>query len=179
MLTRITCKGFTAICLGHIQDDHVVYLHLIGPRSAVKAIWATLSEKKNGYDVQIGRSFLRLERGARYRTFTTKINRYLDMVIIHPNAAAMSTESPVYLLARPDQDGPPPGFFPRLNKAITVPIKRAWTPQLWEQGQTTYAPVKKLLSLGDMQGYILHRTSRWWLTIVQNIIHEERNHNHG
>ncbi len=190
MLSKITYKGFAAACLGFVRDDHVVYLHLLGPTATVRAIWAALSEKRRGrsYEVRIDdHSYPRLEKGVRYRTFTSRVEDLLDMVMVHPRAAGISVEPPVYLLSPAGHQGPPAGFFARLNRAVPIPFKAEWARELWERGlagveeerkysysDRTYTHhgdlVRKLSSQGDVQGYVLHRQPSWWLRVVQEIL---------
>ncbi len=190
MLSKITYKGFSAACLGFIGDDHLVYLHLLGPTATVRAIWAALSEKRRGrsYEVKIDdHSYPRLEKGVRYRTFTSRVEDLLDMVMVHPRAAGISVEPPVYLLAPAGHQGPPAGFFARLNRAVSIPFKAEWAEKLWERGlagveeernysysDRTYTHhgdlVRKLSSQGDVQGYVLQQQPSWWLGVVQEIL---------
>jgi hypothetical protein len=190
------------------SQDGFLFLRMVGAETAVNAIWARLSAregrgKKWGSEVSIplaGRSYpqyVAAQKHVTYRTLRTRLSSgMIDLALVHPIlTVAEDSERGLYLLTY--EQGLPSGFFDRLNKSLSIPLKPEWAPWLWEQGQkpqsflalesrkvmedgeyvekpqlteATQIPISRLDSLGGVACYAVHCNGRYrdaWLQIIR------------
>ena len=209
MIGTIQFNELSAMLLDFVDSgDGFLYLRMVGAETAVGAIWARLSAresrgKKWGSAVSIpvaGRSYPEYVAGQKhinYRTLRSRLpSGMVDLALIHPVlTVAEDNEWGFYLLSY--EAGMPPGFFDRLNKSLSIPLKPAWAEWLWELGQqsqaflttetrkvredgeyvdqevlteTTQLPIQRLQSLGQIQAYSIRCEGRYretWLQIIR------------
>jgi hypothetical protein len=151
VIHTISFNELAAMCLDFVDhNDGFFYLRLVGTETVVNAIWARLSAregrgKKWNSTVQItipGRSYpeyVAAEKGVTYRTLRSRLpNGMVDLAMVHPRLT-VAEDSPqgFYLLTY--ETGLPESFFTRLNRSLSIPLKPAWAPWLWELGQESHS----------------------------------------
>jgi hypothetical protein len=129
------------------------------------------------------------QKGANYRILRTRLsNGIVDVAIVHSLMTVVEdTEQSFYLLSY--EGGIPAGFFHRLNRVLSLPLKPEWEPWLWEQGQKareiqfleprtgwesggyevkklklmrlSLTPITRLNGLGSVTGYIVYCSGRY------------------
>ncbi len=181
---KIKHEGFTAYILGYAKtDEGFVYLRMVGPHNAVKAIWATLvgaqkTQKEKWQRIQVGPSTgIAPVKGVRYQTFQATLKGgYLDLAMVHPNATIQPDEtgpSILYFIQPKGVDGPPPGFFERLNSHLPLPLLPDWEDWLWHDalnGPNGWQTIFPLVTIGVDQVYqvsLLGDALRRWKTIIK------------
>jgi hypothetical protein len=210
MIHTIKFNELAAMLLDFVDSsDGFLYLRMVGAETAVGAIWAKLSAresrgKKWGSAVSIpvaGRSYPEYVAGQKHVTYRTLRSRLpsgmVDLALIHPLlTVAEDNERGFYLLSY--EAGMPSGFFDRLNKSLSIPLKPEWASWLWELAQqaqsflttetrqvredgeyvdqevlteTTQLPIKRLKSLGQVQAYSVLCEGQYrdaWLQLIRH-----------
>lgn len=129
--------GLEAHCLGYVLDNRsygqLVYLSLVGFRTAVRAIWAALMS--NRWLEVDGRPIHRA--AVKYQRITIRLpEQGLDhLVLIHPQATLkfMEPGKPFYLLSE-TQELPLARFLAMLDKATRTPLLPVWAEVLCQRG---------------------------------------------
>ncbi len=153
-------NGLRAYCAGYAVDDMalrecVVYLSLLGPRAAVRAVWAALMDDDT---IEIGRqSFRRLEGAYVTRTVRLPENGAEHMVLIHHQATVPNLQAGqnFYVLNDTGKTPPVARFLAMLDRAIATPLLPAWGPLLWEHGRRN----KLIIPLETARG-----VKAWWVS---------------
>lgn len=209
MIHTIQFGLLSAILLDFVDSrDGFLYLRLVGPETTVNAIWARLAAReyrgqKYSSEVKIpvaGRSYpeyVAQQKHVTYRTLRSRLpNGMIDLALVHPRlTVAEDDQQGLYLLTyEPDV---PTGFFERLNKSLSIPLKAEWATWLWQQGQqpqsfstletkkvmedgqyvekphlteATQLPINRLTSLGSVACYSIRCNGRYrdaWLQIIR------------
>jgi len=133
----LSWEGLEAHCLGYVLDNEsygqLIYLSLVGFRTAVRGIWAALMG--NRWLQVDGRSINRAP--VKYQRITTRLPKQgLDhLVLIHPQATLkfMEPGEPFYLLSETDQP-PLVRFLAMLDRATRTPVLPDWARVLCQQG---------------------------------------------
>jgi hypothetical protein len=210
MIGTIQFNELSAMLLDFVDSkDGFLYLRMAGAETAVGAIWARLAAreyrgKKWGSAVSIpvaGRSYpeyVAAQKGVTYRTLRSRLpSGMVDLALIHPLlTVAEDNERGFYLLSYEAEM--PPGFFDRLNKSLSIPLKPEWGAWLWELGQqpqsfltietrkvmdpisgqyvdketlteTTQLPIERLRSLGRVRCYWVKCDGRYRAAWLQII----------
>ena len=198
MLKTIEFDGLSAMLLGFIDEqDGFLYLRMTGQETAIGAIWSRLSGRKDrgskwGSPVKIP-SYSNYDfsvasyKNVNYRTIRTSLPcGMIDLAMIHP-AITIAEDSPASFHLLSHDEGIPAGFFDRLNKCLSIPIKLEWTDWLWEQGkkeqnvpvlskysdeiqETPVYPIYELDSQGAVRGYRITTAGNYkaaWLQIIR------------
>lgn len=146
MLT-IQFNELSAILLDYVDggysDGGFLYLRIVGDEPTVNAIWSRLSareyrEKKYESQVQVaipGRTEYVAAQKAVYKTLRSRLPTGLvDLAMIHPYLTVSEDgEAGFFLLTY--ESGMPDGFFARLNRCLSIPLKEEWAAWLWAKGQ--------------------------------------------
>jgi hypothetical protein len=153
MLGKLHCKGFEAVVLSHCETyDGVLYLRLLAPPTAEKAIWAALNSsaaRRGGAIDEItlelpGSEHTRsvsLVRGIKYLAPRVTLDcGYTDLAFLHPDATVSAGRDTFYLICEDGSPEPPPAFFPMLNARLSLPLLPAWAPWLWREALEGYVP---------------------------------------
>ena len=143
-----TADAFATIPKGQDIPDHDIwFLSMVGPQTAVKAIWAALLNSPAGAAyLTPGTEGLALEEGYRrcwipqisVGTWTTRIVKmshgmgYHAMVYTH--MAEHSFEGVDFLLLAQDEVDAPNMHHRFVDRRITLPIHYSWAEWLWERG---------------------------------------------
>ena len=130
---------------GSYGDGGFWYLRMVGEEPTVNAIWSRLSAKEyrekryeSGVKVVVpGRQYpdtIAAQKGV-YKTLRARLpNGLIDLTMIHPRlTVSEDNEQGFFLLTY--EGGTPDGFFARLNRCLSIPLKEAWTDWLWVEGQ--------------------------------------------
>lgn len=150
-MMRLEFQEAEAIALDFIDASNgFLLLRLAGPEVVVNAVWAYLSSsdsKKQKSDSQVliypswntqDVGYVMAEKGQRYRMIRTRLPcGAVDMALIHPQLTAAEDKEHSFFLLTYDT-GVPGDFFGRLNRALSIPLKREWAAWLWEIGQRPY-----------------------------------------
>ncbi len=130
---------------GSYTDGGFLYLRMVGEEPTVNAIWSRLSarayrEKKYDSGVQVEVPGQQYPEGIAaqkvvYKTLRARLpNGLIDLAMIHPRlTVSEDNEQGFFLLTY--ESGVPDGFFARLNRCLSIPLKEAWADWLWIEGQ--------------------------------------------
>ena len=150
-------------------SHEVAVLSMFGPRNAVRAAWARLSDKKRS-SVQIGQEHAALQQGEKYITIQTVMQRQmLHLVILHP--AATHQYSPFARTFVQVGAEPEVGYFARLNRMCPIPFRPAWRERLWDLGRE-HKLIQPLPGFG-LPGYSIDATEAWAPIVKQGIMSGE------
>lgn len=189
MFGELTCKGFQAIVLSYGADrDGLVYLRLLAPPTAGKAIWATFNTQEARRGARLPATltwggdtrWLALKKYTRYFTPRARLRcGYTDLAFLRPDATAGAGET-FYLITDEETDGPPPAFFPVLNARLALPLLPEWAAWLWRGGLEGYVPpganrwqtpalIKKVDGLGVTLYKVCaaEKTLSTWLAVIR------------
>jgi hypothetical protein len=128
---------------GTYSDGGFLYLRMVGDEPTVNAIWSRLSareyrEKKYESQVQVaipGRTEYVAAQKVVYKTLRSRLPTGLvDLVMIHP-CLTISEDSEAGFFLLTYESGMPDGFFARLNRCLSIPLKEEWATWLWAEGQ--------------------------------------------
>lgn len=122
----------------------LLYLRYVGPETLVNAAWAYLVSDKareHAYSSWVTidspeRVGCALDKGIRYKSIKVQLrNGYIDLCLIHPKltVAQDNPDEGFYLLTY--GEGMPVGFYERLNRTLSIPLKPGWVDWLWVDGQ--------------------------------------------
>lgn len=172
VIGRVSWEGLQAHCLGYVLDNHsygqLIYLSLVGFRTAVRGIWAALMS--NRWLQVDGRSIHRAP--LKYQRITTRLpEQGLDhLVLIHPQAALkfMEPGEPFYLLSEADEP-PLARFLAMLDKATRAPLLAQWAKTLWESGTESELIEKMEASRGTFAWRVSAQDDAWLGVIEQGI----------
>ncbi|HAL61322.1 MAG TPA: hypothetical protein DCP08_02820 [Chloroflexi bacterium] len=165
----LSWEGLEAHCLGYVLDNRsygqLIYLSLVGFRTAVRGIWAALMG--NRWLEVDGRSIHRA--AVKYQRITTRLpEQGLDhLVLIHPQATLKFIEpgKPFYVLSD-TQEPPLARFLAMLDKTTRVPLLPQWANTLWESGIET----ELIETIEATRGTFAWRVSAQddtWLKVIQ------------
>lgn len=150
-------------------SHEVAVLSMFGPRNAVRAAWARLSDKKRS-SVQIGREHAALAQGEKYITIQTPMQRQmLHLVILHPSATHQY--SPFARNFIQVGASPEVAYFARLNRMCPTPFRPSWREKLWTLGHE-HALIKPLPGFG-LPGYSIDATEAWAPLVKNGIMSGE------
>ena len=130
---------------GSYSDGGFLYLRMVGEEPTVNAIWSRLSareyrEKKyeSGVQVEIpGRQYAEYLAAQKvvYKTLRARLpTGLIDLAMIHPRLTVSEDNEQGFLLLT-YESGVPGGFFTRLNRCLSIPLKDEWQAWLWTEGQ--------------------------------------------
>jgi hypothetical protein len=150
MLGELYCKGFKAVLLAYCANrDGLLYMRLLAPPTADKAIWAVLNSAKarRGSRLETVKPRwpndryswgISMARGQRYLSPRVVLPcGYTDMAFIHPDATTNAGKTFYLVSEEPCADEPPPAFFPMLNARLSLPLLPQWAAWLWTKGLET------------------------------------------
>ena len=167
----VSFQGLRAYNAGYAVDNDrngVVYLSLIGYRTAVRAVWAALMD---GDAIEIGRKLFRRLDG-NYVTRTTRLPdaaRGVDhMVILHHQATVphLQMGEAFYVINDTGKTPPYARFLAALDRATAAPLLPAWSKLLWENGRRN----KLILPLETAKGikaWWVSADDEMWLALIQ------------
>lgn len=169
LVGSVSFGGLRAYCVGYAvdldDDDHVIYLALVGYRTAVRGVWAALLEHK---PIEIASQLFRRADGAYlYRTVSLPESGLDHMLLLHHQAAVSAVEpnQPFYLLG--ESEHPPlERFFAMLNRAVAAPMLPPWAEWLWREGRRA----RLIVALDGTRGTYAWRISGLdaeWLPLIQ------------
>lgn len=130
---HVSFTGQRSYCVGSASDyGHVVYLSMVGFKTANKALWAALMEKRNS--LQIGRVlFSRLDGPYVHTDVQLPDIGMNHMVLVH-SQAVVSSIIPDKLFYVLGDDPEHERFYAMLNRAVALPILPEWADYLWDWG---------------------------------------------
>ncbi len=137
VIGAVSWEGLEAHCLGYVLDNRsygqLVYLSLVGFRTAVRGIWAALMS--NRWLEVDGRS---IHRGpVKYQRITIRLpEQGLDhLVLIHPQATLkfMEPGKPFYVFSETEEPALA-RFLAMLDKATRTPLLPDWARVLYQHG---------------------------------------------
>ena len=172
----LSWEGLEAHCLGYVLDNRsygeLVYLSLVGFRTAVRGIWAALMG--NRWLEVDGRSIHRAP--VKYQRITTRLpEQGLDhLVLIHPQATLKFIESgvPFYVLSK-GEEPPLPRFIAMLDRTTRVPVLPQWAKTLWECGIENEL-IKKIEAHRGTFAWRASAGDETWLNVIQEGIRTGR-----
>lgn len=173
---RVANDNVSALLTGYAinPDTHsLVYLHMVGHKTALRSIWGTLNEGRM-HTVRIDTGDQDLLNGYNsetYESFSSVIDAATNtyrMIIIATPAVAHEVEEHAYLVI-PDGDEDLDihrAFAARLNALLPIPILPEWGKALMEHGAAdeliTYCPRG-----GDVERVLLITRDGWNETVEQ------------
>jgi hypothetical protein len=153
-LLPVRAGGFTCWCDSlRSYGGELVLMSLYGPRNAVRAAWAKLnSAERRNPTIQIGDEEHGRAHGVLYATINTPMADGADLhTILIDRRATRGGEDPAFYF----QVGPDPHtrFFPRLAERCPLPLRAAWSADLWELGQSWAGDAEDVERMGGDEGY--------------------------
>jgi hypothetical protein len=172
LVGSVSFGGLRAYCVGYAidtdADDHLIYLSLVGYRTAVRGVWAALLEH---HALEIaGQLFRRAEGAYLHRSVLLPETNLEHMVLLHHQAAVSQLEpnQPCYLLN--DSDEPPYArFFALLNHAVAAPMLPAWAEWLWHEGKNKEL-IHSLNTIRGTHAWRVQADDADWLALIQHSI---------
>ncbi len=169
-------NGTEVICTGYATADSVglVFLSVLGPQEAVRAVFARLMQDRNLEGRKEGSHdngiWLYRDKHAKYHRHTRKLPCGLwHMALIHERAAVNSDYRGVRFVLSWDAVEPPPTFFPILNAASPVPMLAEWAGELWKKGLEARA-IWPMTTVVGLCGWHINPTEEKWAPIVKSIV---------
>ncbi len=139
---HVANKEVSVPLVGYALDPatgEVVYLHIVGHKSAARSIWATLNDGGNRKYINI--SAHRYTRGYsshNYITYSDPVDSDLGLyrlLIVDRRAVAQEVQDRAYLLVPKGKDaGLDLAFAARLNAVLPIPILPQWGRRLRQEG---------------------------------------------
>jgi len=165
----VSFGGLRAYCVGYAvdtdEDDHVIYLALVGYRTAVRGVWAALLEHK---PLEIaGQLFRRAEGAYLYRAVQLPESGLENMALLHHQASVQNLEPNQAFYLLNDSDEPPHArFFAMLNRAVVAPLLLHWAEWLWRAGRSEKLITRLDATCGTFC-WRIQASDDIWLDIVQ------------
>lgn len=169
LVGSVSFGGLRAYCVGYAvddsEDDHVIYLGLVGYRTAVRGVWAAMLEHK---PIEIaGQLFRRAEGAYLHRAVPLPESGLENMALLHHQASVTQLEpnQPFYLVN--DSDDPPyPRFFAMLNQAVVAPMLPKWAEWLWCEGHRQEL-ITHLEATRGTHAWRVQASDEVWLEVIQ------------
>jgi len=166
----VSWEGLEAHCLGYVLDNRsygqLVYLSLVGFRTAVRGIWAALMG--NRWLEVDGRSIHRAP--VKYQRITTRLpEQGLDhLVLIHPQATLkfMEPAKAFYILSKTEESALA-RFVAMLDKATRVPLLPHWAPALCQRGLEGEL-IEPLVASRGTHAWKVEANDKAWLELVRD-----------
>ncbi len=175
-------NGTEVICTGYATADNVglVFLSVIGPQEAVRAVFARLMQDRNLEGRAANNDdgiWLSRDKHAKYHRHQRKLPCGLwQMTLTHERAVVNSDNRGIRFVLSWDAVEPPPTFFPILNAASPVPMLAEWAGELWKRGLESRA-IWPLRATG-LRGWHVNPMEDKWTGIVKQIVQGEENEPH-
>lgn len=165
----VSFGGLRAYCIGYAvdtdEDDHVIYLALVGYRTAVRGVWAALLEHK---PLEIaGQLFRRAEGAYLYRAAQLPESGLENMALLHHQATIPNLEPNQTFYLLNDSDEPPHArFFAMLNRAVVAPLLSHWAEWLWRAGRSEKL-ITRLDATSGTFAWRIQASDEIWLDLVR------------
>lgn len=169
LVGSVSFGGLRAYCVGYAvddsEDDHLIYLALVGYRTAVRGVWAALLEHKS---IEIaGQLFRRAEGNYLYRAVQLPESGLENMVLLHHQASVQHLEPNQSFYLLNDSDEPPHArFFPMLNRAVVAPMLPHWAEWLWREGRK-HKLITRLDATRGTFAWRVHASDEVWLELIR------------
>ncbi len=161
--------GLRAYCVGYVidadTDDHIIYLSLVGYRTAVRGVWAALLEH---HALEIaGQLFRRAEGAYLHRSVLLPETNLEHMLLLHHQAAVAQLEPNQALYLLNDSREPPYArFFAMLNRAVAAPMLPSWAEWLWREGEKKEL-ITSLIAARGAFAWRVQADDADWLALIQ------------
>lgn len=169
LIGSVSFGGLRAYCTGYAvddsEDDHVIYLGLVGYRTAVRGVWAALLEHK---PIEIaGQLFRRAEGTYLHRAVQLPESGLENMALLHHQASVNQLEpnQPFYLLNASDEP-PYARFFTMLNRTVVAPMLSNWAEWLWLEGFMNEL-ITRLVATRGTFAWRVQASDELWLELIQ------------
>ncbi len=176
LVGSVSFGGLRAYCVGYAvdtdADDHLIYLSLVGYRTAVRGVWAALLEH---HALEIaGQLFRRAEGTYLQRTVQLPETNLDHLVLLHHQGALAQLEPNQAFYLLNESDHPPYArFFAMLNHVVAAPMLPTWAEWLWREGNK-----KELIRLLDATrgtyAWCVQAEDAEWLALVQRGVQRGR-----
>lgn len=119
-----------------VDDERLIYLHLYGGRTAVKANWAALKQGKRQW---LYRSEVKLAAEEHYLLEGKLKCGWDERVLLHKQASLQAEHLPAgdqvfYLLQPPAERTIPQTFMTQMSRFCPIPLLPSWRDYLWLTG---------------------------------------------
>lgn len=160
-----------------VDTDEVVYLHIVGHKSGVRSVWATLgnNNRKAIYlDVPGVKEYLRGYSSHEYATYSTSVDPELGiyrLVIVSRRAIAQDVEERAYLVVPAEHDGVDldVAFATRLNAVLPIAVLPEWGSLLREAGDEE-GLVQRCASGGDVASAYAITPDPRWIEVIEGLV---------
>jgi hypothetical protein len=175
LVGSVSFGGLRAYCLGYAidtdSDDHVIYLSLVGYRTAVRGVWAALLEN---HALEIaGQLFRRAEGTYLHKSVQLPEWNLEHMLLLHHQAAVSQVEpNQAFYLLNDSAEPPYARFFATLNRAVAAPMLPAWAEWLWREG-TEKELIQPLAATRGTHAWRVQAEDADWLALIQYGINQE------
>ncbi len=168
LVGNVSFGGLRAYCVGYAvddsADDHLIYLGLVGYRTAVRGVWAALLEHQ---PIEIaGQLFRRAEGAYLYRAVQLPESGLENMALLHHQASVNQLDpSQAFYLLNASDDPPQMRFFAMLNRAVVAPMLSHWAEWLWREGYKQDL-ITRLDATRGTFAWRIHASDDKWLEII-------------
>lgn len=177
MLLDVKVEGMSAYAdvlrfePGHYGNGgSIVLLSMFGPRNAVRAAWARLSEstRKGRHSTSIAVGEFHVSKGeASYTTISSPLpgRGLTHTVIVHQQLQRNAPDIGFFYQVGPDADR---RYYDRLARYCAVPLRRDWSAALWSLGITA-GTVSPVVGHG-LEVFRISTDADAWAALVKNAI---------
>ncbi len=169
LVGSVSFGGLRVYCVGYAidadADDHVIYLSLVGYRTAVRGVWAALLEH---HALEIAGQLFRRAEGAYLHRAVQLPETNLDHLVLLHHQGALSQLEPnqaFYLLNESDEP-PYARFFAMLNRVVAAPMLPTWAEWLWREGKKKEL-IAPLEATRGTYAWRVQAEDAEWLALVQ------------
>jgi len=178
---RVPVVGYVIDCAAG-EPIQLVYLHVVGAKSAVRSIWATISNGGNPKPVSLSDPGDAAARhwntyGTKcYTTYSTPVVAETGdyrLLIVDRRATGQEVLDRAYLVVGKDQatgeDDLHQAFAARLNAVLPIPILPEWGKRLYQAGLGNEL-VRPLICGGDVSAAYAIVNDPRWLEVVESLL---------
>lgn len=175
---RVNNREVSVPLVGYALDrGEVVYLHIVGNKSAIRSIWATLHQGGGRKPVYIeGESFLTGVPTGNYVSYSTPVladTGDYRMVILDRRAINAGGEDVAYLVVPgthlKQTDDLLAAFAHRLDSVLPIPVLPEWGAVLYRKG-VEQRLIRHLTCGGDIETAHAIINDPRWIELVQSLI---------
>jgi hypothetical protein len=162
----MTCWADSSRQLSGGWSGGLVFLSMFGDRNAVRAAWATLSNRKRD-SVQVGDAYLKKMDEASYSTISAPLGKgSVHLMILHSDMTRMSSSFVTSFY----QVGPnaEERFYERFTRLCMVPMRPSWRDEIWKMG--TEANLFSLLPGFGLPVYSINTDDEKWAPLVKDAL---------
>lgn len=164
----ISYNGMNCHCVGELRrEEQVIYLSMVGYRTANKALWAALMESRNA--LQIGSKVLARRMPGQYLHDEKPLPDIgmANMILLHHQASVLHNEPNMefYVLCDVQHTAIEERFFAMLNRAVSLPMRPEWTHFMMDWGSRN-GVINPIRGKG-ITGFSVNPDADYWMACIK------------